>query len=80
MKKKSKNNGFLYSLFQNDLKLKLTTLLILVAMFNIKANTYAQKTKVTLDLNNSTIEKVIETIEQKTDFRFIYKLKTTKYG
>jgi len=74
MKKKSKNNGFLYSLFQNDLKLKLTTLLILVAMFNIKASTYAQKTKVTLDMNNSTIEKVIETIEQKTDFRFIYKM------
>lgn len=74
MKKKSKNNGFLYSLFQKDLKLKLTTLLILVAMFNIKASTYAQKTKVTLELNNSTIEKVIETIEQKTDFRFIYKL------
>ncbi|WP_235830898.1 TonB-dependent receptor [Flavobacterium ustbae] len=54
--------------------MKLTTLLILVAMFNIKASTYAQKTKVTLELNNSTIEKVIETIEQKTDFRFIYKL------
>ncbi|WP_286971480.1 STN domain-containing protein, partial [Flavobacterium sp. UBA4854] len=54
--------------------MKLTTLLILVAMFNIKASTYAQKTKVTLDLNNSTIEKVIETIEQKTDFRFIYKM------
>jgi TonB-linked SusC/RagA family outer membrane protein len=74
MKKKSKNTGFLYSMFQNDLKLKLTTLLILVAMFNIRGNTYAQKTKVTLELNNSTIEKVIETIEQKTDFRFIYKL------
>ncbi len=73
MKKKSNNNGFLYSLFQNDLKLKLTTLLLLVAMFNIRGNTYAQKTKVTLELNNSTIEKVIETIEQKTDFRFIYK-------
>jgi len=43
-------------------------------MFNIRGNTYAQKTKVTLELNNSTIEKVIETIEQKTDFRFIYKL------
>ncbi|MEO8532504.1 MAG: TonB-dependent receptor [Flavobacterium sp.] len=54
--------------------MKLTTLLILVAMFNIRGNTYAQKTKVSLELNNSTIEKVIETIEQKTDFRFIYKL------
>lgn len=74
MKKKSKNTGFLSRVFQNDLKLKLTTLLILVAMFNIRGNTYAQKTKVSLELNNSTIEKVIETIEQKTDFRFIYKL------
>jgi TonB-dependent starch-binding outer membrane protein SusC len=74
MKKNSKNTGLFYSVFQTHLKLKLTALLILVAMFNIRGNTYAQKTKVTLELNNSTIEKVIETIEQKTDFRFIYKL------
>jgi TonB-linked SusC/RagA family outer membrane protein len=75
MKKKPKNNGRQFPLFQNDLKLKLTTLLLLVAMFTIRANTsYAQKTKVSLELNNTTVEKVIETIEQKTDFRFIYKL------
>jgi TonB-linked SusC/RagA family outer membrane protein len=74
MKKKSKDMGFLFPIFKIDLKLKLTALLILVAVFNIRGNTYAQKTKVTLELNNSTIEKVIETIEQKTDFRFIYKL------
>lgn len=74
MKKKSKNTGLLYSVFQKHLKLKLTAILLLVAMLNIRGNTYAQKTKVTLELNNSTIEKVIETIEQKTDFRFIYKL------
>lgn len=61
-------------MFKIDLKLKLTTLFILVTLFNVKANTYAQNTKVSLDLNNSTIEKVISTIEQKTDFRFIYKL------
>ena len=74
MKKKSKNTGLFYSVFQKHLKLKLTAILLLVAMLNIRGNTYAQKTKVTLELNNSTIEKVIETIEQKTDFRFIYKL------
>jgi iron complex outermembrane receptor protein len=75
MKKKSKNSGRQFPLFQNDLKLKLTTLLLLVAMFTIRANTsYAQKTKVSLELNNTTVEKVIETIEQKTDFRFIYKM------
>lgn len=75
MKKKPKNIGLEFPLFKIDLKMKLTTLFILVAMFSIRANTsYAQKTKVSLELNNTTVEKVIETIEQKTDFRFIYKL------
>ncbi len=74
MKKKTKNDGTHFPLFQNNLKLKLTTLLLLVVMFNIRANTYAQKTKVDLELKNTTVETVLETIEQKTDFRFIYKL------
>lgn len=74
MKKKPKNSGMHFPLFQNDLKLKLTTLLLLVSLFSIRANTYAQKTKVNLELNNTTVETVIETIEQKTDFRFIYKI------
>jgi len=73
MKKKPKNSGCAFPLFKIDLKLKLTTLLLLVAIFNVKANTYAQ-TKVSLDLNNATVENVIETLEQKTDFRFIYKM------
>ena len=73
MKKKPKNIGMYFPLFQNNLKLKLTTLLILVVMFNIRANSYAQ-TKVNLELNNTTVETVLETIEQKTDFRFIYKI------
>ena len=74
MKKKPKNDGTHFPLFQNNLKLKLTTLLLLVVMFNIRANTYAQKTKVDLELKNTTVETVLETIEQKTDFRFIYKM------
>ena len=74
MKKNPKNSGIQFPLFQNNLKLKLTTLLLLVVLFNIRANTYAQKTKVSLELNNTTVETVIETIEQKTDFRFIYKM------
>jgi TonB-linked SusC/RagA family outer membrane protein len=73
MKKKPKNIGAQLPLFKIDLKLKLTTLLFLVAIFNVKAHTYAQS-KVSLELSNSTIEKVIETIEQNTDFRFIYNI------
>ena len=74
MKKKSKNDGMQFSLFKIDLKLYLTTLLLLVAIFNSRADSYAQKTKVSLELNNTTVERVIETIEQKTDFKFIYKM------
>lgn len=73
MKIKPKNIGAGLPLFKIDLKLKLTTLLLLLAIFNVKAHTYAQS-KVSLDMKNSTIEKVIETIEQKTDFRFVYNI------
>ena len=71
MKKNPENTGRDYPVFKIDLKLKLTTLLFLVVIFNLKASTYAQ-TKVSLDLKDATVEKVIEAIEQKTDFRFIY--------
>ncbi|KOS05605.1 TonB-dependent receptor [Flavobacterium akiainvivens] len=73
MKKKPKGIGLDIPLPKIDLKLKLTTLLFLVAMFNMKASSYAQST-VTLNLNNTTVEKVIEAIEQSTDFRFVYSL------
>ncbi|MGK4568544.1 carboxypeptidase-like regulatory domain-containing protein [Flavobacterium sp. 3HN19-14] len=53
--------------------MKLTVLLLFLALFNIRANTYAQ-TIVSLDLKNATVEEVIEKIEQSSDFRFIYKM------
>ena len=57
-----------------DLKMKLSILFALVASINIQANSYAQKTKLTLQMMNSSTEEVLEAIEGKTDFRFIYKL------
>ena len=71
MKKKPKGIGGTLPLFKIDLKLKLTTILFLVAMFTMKANSYAQS-KVTLDVKRTTVEAVIEAIEQTTDFRFVY--------
>jgi iron complex outermembrane receptor protein len=71
MKINPKSIGLNFSMLKIDLKVKLTTLLLLVVMFSSRANTYAQ-TKVSLKLNNKTVEKVIETIERQTDFRFIY--------
>ena len=75
MKKKEKNNIFLWLLFPKNLKLKLTTLLLIISVFSLQATpSYGQNPKVTLDLKNSTIETAIETIEKNTDFKFVYKI------
>ncbi len=55
-----------------DLKMKITTFFAIVAMFNLQANNYAQNTKVTLDLDNVTIEKALTEIESITDFKFFF--------
>ena len=42
----------------------------------MKANdTYGQLTEVTLDLNSVTIGHLIDEIESRTDFEFVYKIK-----
>lgn len=59
-----------------DLKMKLSTLLMFVAVFTLQANTtYSQKTKVSLDLINVPVGHVLEEIESKTDFKFVYKIR-----
>lgn len=59
-----------------DLKMKLTTMLWITALFGLHANGgYAQKTKVTLVVENVTVKSIIDEIESTTEFRFIYKTK-----
>jgi len=56
-----------------DLKMKLTTLLLIVSLFQTYAKeSYAQKTKISLELENVSIEKVLVKIETLTEFRFLY--------
>lgn len=63
-------------LLRFDLKMKLSVLFILVTLFTLHANnSYSQRTKVSLDLVNVSVEQLIDEIENKTDFRFIYKVK-----
>ncbi|WP_176801417.1 TonB-dependent receptor [Kriegella aquimaris] len=63
-------------LLKFDLKMKLTTLLLITTLLGLHANnSYAQKTKVTLNVENSTVRSIIDNIESKTEFRFIYKTK-----
>lgn len=54
------------------LKMKITTLLLLISLFKIQAGTYAQNTKISLDLNNVSIEQVFTEIESLSSFRFLY--------
>lgn len=66
----------IYSTLRFDLKLKLTSLFLLIGLFTMNANnTYSQWNKATIELENTTIEHFIDEIEKSTDFRFVYKIK-----
>jgi TonB-linked SusC/RagA family outer membrane protein len=62
-----------------DLKMKLTIYLFLVSLFQIQASTYSQNTKISLELEKVSIEKVLREIESKTEFNFLYKDKQLDY-
>lgn len=64
--------GFPLYLFKFDLKMKLTIYLFVISLFQIQANTYSQNTKVTLHLEDVTIETVLREIESKTEFKILY--------
>lgn len=55
-----------------DLKMKLTFILLLTTLLNINASSYSQKTKISLNLNDATVEKVFSEIMDKTDFKILY--------
>ncbi|MEO9893469.1 TonB-dependent receptor [Aurantibacter sp.] len=63
-------------LLKFDLKMKLTTLFMIATLFGLHANNgYAQKTKVTVNVENTSIRNIIDNIEANSQFRFIYKTK-----
>ncbi len=79
MKKLLKLSRSGFPILKFDLKMKLTTLFIITALFTMQANdSFGQKTKITLNLNNSTVDKVIDKIEETTKFRFIFKMKAVQ--
>ncbi|MFI8379411.1 TonB-dependent receptor [Leeuwenhoekiella sp. NPDC079379] len=63
-------------LHKHSLAMKITTLLLFVSLFSLQANSYSQRNKVTLNLNDASIVQVLAAIEAKTDFKFIYNVKT----
>jgi TonB-linked SusC/RagA family outer membrane protein len=77
MKKPTKSGGIILWRLKFDLKMKLSLLFLITVTFVMQANSsYSQKTKISLDLGNATMEEVIDEIEANTEFKFIFNTKT----
>ncbi len=73
MKKKLCEHGFSPCLCKFILKMKLTVVILLVAVLGSWATTtYSQSTKLTLKMNESSIENILKKIEDQSEFRFFY--------
>ncbi len=72
MKNEARIRQILSYSFKFNLAMKLTTLLLLVSVFSIQANTYSQNVKITCNLENVKITSIFEKIEKDTKFRFLY--------
>lgn len=73
MKKLKKLQGISPWGYRSRLKTKISVLLIFTVLFSIQARaSYSQTTKITLDIKNTTIGKVIGEIEKSTEFKFIF--------
>lgn len=71
MKKLTKLRYFKRDALKFNLKMKLTTLLLIVTLFQVQANTYSQNTKISIDLKEVTVLNVLDKIEQSTEFKFL---------
>jgi TonB-linked SusC/RagA family outer membrane protein len=52
--------------------MKLTTLIILISIMHVSATVYSQATKLSLNMQETTIKEVLQKIESLSEFRFIY--------
>ncbi|MBJ6368603.1 TonB-dependent receptor [Snuella sedimenti] len=60
--------------------MKLTTLFLIVSLFQLQANeSYSQRTKITMELNGVSLEKVLDKIESLTEFKFLYDYEHINY-
>jgi len=71
MKKLFIYGGYLQFPLKLSLKMKLTVLMTIAALFQIQANTYSQNKKISLDFSNASIETVIHEIEALSEFKFL---------
>ena len=58
--------------------MKLTILAFFLGLMGLSASTYSQKTKLSLDLKNVSIDEVLKLIESQSEFVFIYENEALK--
>ena len=75
MKKVLQKSIVFPKLISVDLKIKLLAVLFILSFIAVHANSYSQKTKLSLNLNDVSIEEVINVIESQTEFEFIFNTK-----
>ncbi|PIF00907.1 MAG: SusC/RagA family TonB-linked outer membrane protein [Maribacter sp.] len=70
---KSEREHSIFGVSKFDLKIRLTVVFLLLCLFRINASTYSQKAKISLDVENTSIESILfDKIEKDTDFKFFY--------
>lgn len=74
MKNKREEQHFSLKVHDKYLRImKITTFILFLCMFQLYAETlHSQNTKFSLNLNDVTVEEVIEKIEKDTDFKFVF--------
>ncbi len=74
MKKLNTREWFCRIIPKFDLKMKFTLFFLLIALFQVQANSgYSQKTRISLNLNEASLSEVLAKIEDQTEFKFFYK-------
>ena len=73
MEKKLHFFTYVEKLLKTNLKMKLSILLFIFTLLSVQANTYSQNKKISMKVENQSIEKVLEQIEAKSAYRFFYK-------
>jgi TonB-linked SusC/RagA family outer membrane protein len=76
MKKQPKPMMFLSWHVKYHLKMKLSLLFFMTISFLMQANTYSQKTKISIAKENSTVREVLDEIENLSEFKFLFKTNT----
>lgn len=66
--------------FKIDLKMKLTSLLIVSSLFQVYSNTmYGQETIISIKMENVSVERVLSRIETLTEYKFLYNDREVDY-